>query len=238
MTRRDVDQELKHNASGSRLVLEKIAVDRRMRTSFMRRTLLSIDPLTRQDVDGIKGAPGGDDYHQLWIYPDDPKRMVLAAIRRDRHVDGARRGVLYNQSTAQIYHVAADRRIPYGSPARNRTARGRSPRAAGIRKSPIAIGKACAPAAVRYTAPDPLHPEFFWRYRLALHVVTGETKNVTPERGAVASLRPTGHSRCFLASRSHALITATSSVQDDERRRELDADQPGRDARRSGVPST
>src|SRR5260370_21212772 len=27
----------------------------------------------------IKGAPGGDDYHQLWIYPDDPKRMVLAS---------------------------------------------------------------------------------------------------------------------------------------------------------------
>jgi photosystem II stability/assembly factor-like uncharacterized protein len=29
--------------------------------------------------DAIKGAPGGDDYHQLWIYPDDPARMVLAS---------------------------------------------------------------------------------------------------------------------------------------------------------------
>ena len=27
----------------------------------------------------IKGAPGGDDYHQLWINPDDPKRMILAS---------------------------------------------------------------------------------------------------------------------------------------------------------------
>ena len=27
----------------------------------------------------IKGAPGGDDYHQLWIYPDDPNRMILAS---------------------------------------------------------------------------------------------------------------------------------------------------------------
>ena len=27
----------------------------------------------------IKGAPGGDDYHQLWINPDDPKRMVLGS---------------------------------------------------------------------------------------------------------------------------------------------------------------
>ncbi|MGH7839275.1 MAG: WD40/YVTN/BNR-like repeat-containing protein, partial [Candidatus Binataceae bacterium] len=25
----------------------------------------------------IKGAPGGDDYHQLWIAPEDPNRMVL-----------------------------------------------------------------------------------------------------------------------------------------------------------------
>jgi photosystem II stability/assembly factor-like uncharacterized protein len=27
----------------------------------------------------IKGAPGGDDYHQLWINPDDPKRMIVAS---------------------------------------------------------------------------------------------------------------------------------------------------------------
>ncbi|MGH9765316.1 MAG: WD40/YVTN/BNR-like repeat-containing protein, partial [Blastocatellia bacterium] len=27
----------------------------------------------------IKGAPGGDDYHQLWIYPDDPNRMILGS---------------------------------------------------------------------------------------------------------------------------------------------------------------
>ena len=25
----------------------------------------------------IKGAPGGDDYHQLWINPKDGNRMVL-----------------------------------------------------------------------------------------------------------------------------------------------------------------
>ncbi|HXL27419.1 MAG TPA: YCF48-related protein, partial [Chthoniobacterales bacterium] len=27
----------------------------------------------------IKGAPGGDDYHLLWINPDDPKRMIVAS---------------------------------------------------------------------------------------------------------------------------------------------------------------
>src|SRR5439155_23496796 len=27
----------------------------------------------------IKGDPTGDDFHQLWIYPDDRKRMVMAS---------------------------------------------------------------------------------------------------------------------------------------------------------------
>jgi photosystem II stability/assembly factor-like uncharacterized protein len=27
----------------------------------------------------IKGAPGGDDYHQLWVNPDNPNRMILAS---------------------------------------------------------------------------------------------------------------------------------------------------------------
>src|SRR6202521_2988208 len=63
----------------------------------------------------IKGAPGGDDYHQLWIYPDDPKRMVLGSDQGAIvSVDGAETwSSWYNQSTAQIYHVATDRRIPY-----------------------------------------------------------------------------------------------------------------------------
>src|SRR4029078_8060674 len=40
---------------------------------------------TYQSTDGgktmtaIKGPPGGDDYHQLWIYPTDPNRMILAS---------------------------------------------------------------------------------------------------------------------------------------------------------------
>jgi hypothetical protein len=63
----------------------------------------------------VKGAPGGDDYHQLWINPKDGNRMVLS---RDQgtvvSVDGAKSwSSWYNQPTAQIYHVAADNRFPY-----------------------------------------------------------------------------------------------------------------------------
>ena len=63
----------------------------------------------------VKGAPGGDDYHQLWINPKDGNRMVLSSDQGTVvSVDGARTwSTFYNQPTAQIYHVAADNRFPY-----------------------------------------------------------------------------------------------------------------------------
>jgi len=63
----------------------------------------------------IKGAPGGDDYHQLWIYPDDPKRMILGSDQGAVVTeDGAKTwSSWYNQPTAEMYHVATDYRFPY-----------------------------------------------------------------------------------------------------------------------------
>lgn len=63
----------------------------------------------------IKGAPGGDDYHQLWIDPDYPQRMILGC---DQGVIVTRNGgetwsSWYNQATGQFYHVATDNRFPY-----------------------------------------------------------------------------------------------------------------------------
>ena len=63
----------------------------------------------------IKGAPGGDDYHQLWVNPKDGNRMVLSSDQGTVvSVDGGKSwSTWYNQPTAQIYHVAADSRFPY-----------------------------------------------------------------------------------------------------------------------------
>ena len=63
----------------------------------------------------VKGAPGGDDYHQLWINPKDGNRMVLSSDQGTVVcVDGAKTwSTWYNQPTAQIYHIAADNRFPY-----------------------------------------------------------------------------------------------------------------------------
>ncbi len=62
-----------------------------------------------------KGAPGGDDYHQLWIDPDQPQRMIMgcdqgAIVTRN---GGETWSSWFNQPTAQLYHVATDNRFPY-----------------------------------------------------------------------------------------------------------------------------
>lgn len=63
----------------------------------------------------IKGAPGGDDYHHLWINPKHPERMVTAADQGTvvSVNGGASWSDWYNQPTGQFYHLATDNRFPY-----------------------------------------------------------------------------------------------------------------------------
>src|SRR3989454_1172795 len=136
----------------------------------------------------IKGAPGGDDYHQLWIYPDDPRRMIVASdqgaiVTVDRAEPWSS---WYHQPTAEIYHVAADKRFPYwvtgaqqdsgavGTPSRSRHAEISVRDWEGL----------CSGGESGFTAPDPLHPTILFGGTVSrCNVLTGETKNVSPERG-------------------------------------------------------
>jgi photosystem II stability/assembly factor-like uncharacterized protein len=63
----------------------------------------------------IKGSPGGDDYHSVWINPDHPDHMITGSDQGAVvTVDGGRTwSSWYNQPTAQFYHLAADDRFPY-----------------------------------------------------------------------------------------------------------------------------
>jgi photosystem II stability/assembly factor-like uncharacterized protein len=63
----------------------------------------------------IKGAPGGDDYHSLWVDAKDSRRMILGTDQGATvSVDGgATWSSWYNQPTAQFYHVATDDQFPY-----------------------------------------------------------------------------------------------------------------------------
>jgi photosystem II stability/assembly factor-like uncharacterized protein len=137
----------------------------------------------------IKGAPGGDDYHQLWINPDDPKRMIVASDQGAIvTVDGAATwSSWYNQPTAQIYHVAADYRFPYWitGAQQDSGAVGTPSRSIHSDISNRDWEGLCAGGEAGYTAPDPLHPEILFGGTVSrCNVLTGETKNVSPERGA------------------------------------------------------
>jgi photosystem II stability/assembly factor-like uncharacterized protein len=71
--------------------------------------------------DVIRGSPGGDDYHQVWVSPENPNTLIVASdqgaiiTRNARTVDP--RAITWsswlNQPTAQIYHASVDYRFPY-----------------------------------------------------------------------------------------------------------------------------
>jgi photosystem II stability/assembly factor-like uncharacterized protein len=63
----------------------------------------------------FKGAPGGDDYHFLWINPKHREFMITAADQGAVvTVNGGRTwSDWYNQPTGQFYHVETDDRFPY-----------------------------------------------------------------------------------------------------------------------------
>ncbi|MEJ7625121.1 MAG: hypothetical protein WKF34_14105, partial [Pyrinomonadaceae bacterium] len=63
----------------------------------------------------FKGAPGGDDYHRIWINPEHPEIMLFAVDQGATiTVNGGETwSSWYNQPTAQFYHVIADNAFPY-----------------------------------------------------------------------------------------------------------------------------
>jgi photosystem II stability/assembly factor-like uncharacterized protein len=64
---------------------------------------------------GFRGAPGGDDYQNIWINPGNPK--IIALVSDQGGIVSVNGGETwsswYNQPTAQLYHVAADNDFPY-----------------------------------------------------------------------------------------------------------------------------
>jgi len=114
----------------------------------------------------FKGAPGGDDYHQLWIDPADSRRMILASDQGAVvTVDGGLTwSSWYNQPTAQFYHVATDARFPYwiygaqqDTGAAATPVRSDAPALTQRDWRPIAAG-----GENGYIAPDPAHAEILF----------------------------------------------------------------------------
>jgi photosystem II stability/assembly factor-like uncharacterized protein len=63
----------------------------------------------------FKGAPGGEDYHKLWIDPTNGHRMLVgsdqgASVTLD---SGLTWSLWYTEVISQVYHVATDNQYPY-----------------------------------------------------------------------------------------------------------------------------
>jgi photosystem II stability/assembly factor-like uncharacterized protein len=63
----------------------------------------------------FKGAPGGEDYQNGWINPDNPDIILFAADQGAVVTlnGGDTWSSWYNQPTGQFYHVSADNAFPY-----------------------------------------------------------------------------------------------------------------------------
>jgi len=65
--------------------------------------------------EGIKGAPGGDDYHRFWINPNNANIIAIGLDQGGTITvnGGETYSSWYNQATAQFYHVSTDNAFPY-----------------------------------------------------------------------------------------------------------------------------
>jgi photosystem II stability/assembly factor-like uncharacterized protein len=63
----------------------------------------------------LKGDPTGDDFHALWIDPENPQRQILGSDQGTQVTmnGGTTWSSWFNQPTAQIYRVSTDNRFPY-----------------------------------------------------------------------------------------------------------------------------
>ena len=139
---------------------------------------------------GIRGAPGGDDYQNIWINPNNPDIVLLASDQGAIvTVNGGRTWTnWYNQNTAQLYHVSADNAFPYRVCSGQQESGSVCIRSRG-NDGEITIRDWHPVAAEEYgyVAPDPLDPDIVYGGKLTRYDRrTGQAQNILPKplRGA------------------------------------------------------
>ena len=138
-----------------------------------------------QTFAALRGAPGGDDYHRLWINPDDPRIILLAGDQGAViTVNGGETwSSWYNQPTAQFYHVSTDNAFPYRvyggqqeSGSAGVASRGGDGEITFREWHPVGAEE------YGYIAPDPLRPTLIYGGKLSrFDWTTGDVQDVTPE---------------------------------------------------------
>ncbi|MBV9622899.1 MAG: glycoside hydrolase, partial [Acidobacteria bacterium] len=137
--------------------------------------------------ESIRGAPGGDDYQNLWINPDHPNIILLTSDQGAIvSVNGGETwSSWYNQPTAQLYHVIATNTFPYkicGAQQESGSVciseRGNDGEITFREWHPVGV------IEYGYVAPDPLDPDIIYgagRSEVSrFHWSTGQVDDVTP----------------------------------------------------------
>ena len=155
--------------------------------------LYSASIVTVRSTDGgktwmsLRGAPGGDDYQNLWINPNDPRIILLVSDQGAViTVNGGESWTTwFNQPTAQLYHVAVTNTFPYKVCSGQQesgsvciSSRGNDGEVTDRDWHPVGV------IEYGYAAPDPLDPDVIYgggRTEVSkYHISTGQIQNVTP----------------------------------------------------------
>ena len=133
----------------------------------------------------FRGAPGGDDYHRIWINPNNPDIILLASDQGAIiTVNGGQTfSSWYNQPTAQFYHVSTDNAFPYNvyggqqeSGSVGIVSRGNDGNITYREWHPVGVEE------YGYVAADPIDPNIIYGGKITRHNKrTGQTQNIAPE---------------------------------------------------------
>ena len=155
--------------------------------------LYSTGIVTMKSADGgrtwvsLRGAPGGDDYQNLWISPKDPR--IIALVSDQGAVitvnGGESWSSWFNQPTAQLYHLSIAPTFPYRVCAGQQesgsvciASRGNDGSITERDWHPVGA------IEYGYVAPDPLDADVIYgagRNEVSkFHWSTGQVQNVTP----------------------------------------------------------
>jgi photosystem II stability/assembly factor-like uncharacterized protein len=135
----------------------------------------------------FKGAPGGDDYQQMWISPEDSQHIAVAG---DQGIvvtvnGGKTWSSWYNQPTAQLYHVSVTPTYPYRLCSGQQESgsvcvsnRGNDGSVTFRDWHPVGV------IEYGYVAPDPLDPDVIYgagrNVVTKTHLSTGQVQNISP----------------------------------------------------------
>jgi photosystem II stability/assembly factor-like uncharacterized protein len=151
----------------------------------------SANVVTWKSTDGgkswnaFRGAPGGDDYHRIWINPNNPDIILIASDQGAIiTVNGGQSfSSWYNQPTAQFYHVSTDNQFPYNvyggqqeSGSVGIASRGNDGHINFRDWHPVGVEE------YGYVAADPLNPDIIYGGKITrFDKRTGQVQDISPE---------------------------------------------------------